>query len=159
MRGIIQFPPGFPPGLPCLVKVHQSRKTNRAHVATQPSSERCLFHDWRDWGCQLLGSFFIWVKSSSTTDASYNPWHSVFWHDTRELTRFAWSLMCRDNPMTRWVLSPTQNTLSKFKMHGRQSEIKLFILIPLFSEGEKKERLTAVILTVSCTAHFDMRKC
>ena len=53
MRYIITFPPGFPPGLPCLVKADQSRNTNGAHVATQPSSESCLFHDWRDGGCRL----------------------------------------------------------------------------------------------------------
>lgn len=48
MRDIIEFPLVFPPGQPCLVKTDQSRKTNRAHVATQPSSESCLFYDWRD---------------------------------------------------------------------------------------------------------------
>lgn len=88
MGDIIKFPPGFPPGLPRLVKANQNRKNKRAHVATPPSSESCLFHDWRDWGCRFLGSFFIWVESSSTTDASYNPWHSMFWHDTGELTWF-----------------------------------------------------------------------
>lgn len=88
MRNIIQFPAGFPPGLPSLVTADQSRKTNRAHVATQPSSESCVFYDCRDWGCQLQGYFFIWVKSSSTTDASYNPWHGMFWHDAGESTWF-----------------------------------------------------------------------
>lgn len=47
-RDIIKLPPGIPPGLPCLVTADQRREANRAHVATQPSSESCLFHDCRE---------------------------------------------------------------------------------------------------------------
>lgn len=43
-------------------------------------------------------------------------------------------------------------------MHGSLPlKIKPFFLIPLFSVEEKREHLTAVIPTASCTAHFDMR--
>lgn len=70
--------------------------SSRAHVAAQPSSERCLLRVWRGWECQLLG-YLIWVKPSSTTDAFNSPPFAAF--DALELVVliFALLLMCWHN--------------------------------------------------------------